>query len=152
MENNPHTFYIIYQLEDDTTIDNLKLEKGFYRYIYDLSGIDVPYACQFSRDRYEWSDCDIFKGLGEFQDAFEKLHETVMKFEREDYIETIHYKGMSIPIFNDDYGQCFYGIMDNKIISFGSFNPNYEDEVKSIIDHQMVNTIDVRQENNTQGT
>lgn len=61
-----------------------------------------------------------------------------MKMEREDYVETIYYKGKAIPIFCDDYGQCFYCIMDNEVLSFGSFQTEYEDEVKSLIDHRLV--------------
>ena len=60
-----------------------------------------------------------------------------MKLEREDYMETITYRGMSVPIFCDDYGQCFYCIYDNKVMSFGSFQPEYEGEVKAIIDHDL---------------
>ena len=60
-----------------------------------------------------------------------------MKLEHEEYIETIHYKGVSVPIFCDDYGQCFYCIMDNEVVSFGSFQSEYEDEVKHIIDYKL---------------
>ena len=136
-DNSQHVFYIVYWIEEDVDVDGIKLDKGFYRYTYDLSGVEVPHACQFSTDRIEWVDCDLFKGLGEFQEAFSKIQGDPMRFEREDYIETIHYKGMSVPIFNDDYGQCFYCIFDNQVLSFGTFQSEYEDEVKFLVDREI---------------
>lgn len=149
MESNQHIFYTIYQLEKDVDVDGLHLLAGFYRYTYDLSGVDLPDPCEYSSDRYEWTKCELFAGLGEFQDFFQKLNPEPMKLEREDYIETITYRGVSVPIFCDDYGQCFYCIYDNKVMTFGSFQPEYESEVKAIIDHdigkkqrgKMVNTL-----------
>ena len=135
--DNSHVFYIVYRIEEDVALDDIKLDRGFYRYTYDLSGGEVPHACQFSEDRCKWVDCDLFKGLGEFQEVFLKLKGDIMRFEREEYIETVHYKGMSIPIFNDDYGQCFYCIFANKVLAFGSFQPDYEDEVKFLVDHEI---------------
>ena len=137
MESNQHIFYIIYHIETDVDVDGLHLLAGFYKYTYDLSGVDIPNPCEYSSDRYEWSKCELFAGLGEFQDFFQKLNPEPMKLEREDYIETIHYKGVSVPIFCDDYGQCFYCIFDNEVISFGSFQPDYEDEVRHLIDYKI---------------
>ena len=137
MESNQHIFYIIYHIETDVDVDGLHLLAGFYKYTYDLSGVDIPNPCEYSSDKYEWSKCELFAGLGEFQDFFQKLNPEPMKLEREDYIETIHYKGVSVPIFCDDYGQCFYCIFDNEVISFGSFQPDYEDEVRHLIDYKI---------------
>lgn len=142
---NPHTFYIIYKIDEDTD----QLKAGYYKYTYDLTGVELPNPCQFSVDRYNWSECPLFSGLGEFQDFFGKINPKPMKIEHEDYIETIHYKGVDVPIFCDDYGQCFYCIFNGETMAFGSFQSEYEDEVKSLIDHelhkkrpsQMVNTI-----------
>ena len=133
----PHTFYIIYRIDDDADIDGLHLLAGYYKYTYDLTGVELPEPCQFSTDRYNWSECALFNGLGEFQEFFDKINPKPMKLEREEYIETIHYKGVSVPIFCDDYGQCFYCIMDNEVVSFGSFQSEYEDEVKHIIDYKL---------------
>ena len=138
MDNNSHTFYICYQLEKDSELNGNKIVSGFYRYTYDLSGVDVPNPCQYSKDRYEWTDCTTFKSLAEFQDFFDKkIEPKPIKFEQEDYIETMTYRGKSVPIFNDDYGQCFYCIFNNEVLSFGSFQPDYEDEVKSLIDYEI---------------
>ena len=137
MESNQHIFYIIYHIETDVDVDGLHLLAGFYKYTYDLSGVDIPNPCEYSSDRYEWSKCELFAGLGEFQDFFQKMNPVPMKLEREDYIETIHYKGVSVPIFCDDYGQCFYCIFDNEVISFCSFQPDYEDEVRHLIDYKI---------------
>lgn len=131
----PHTFYIIYRIDQDADVDGLHLLAGYYKYTYDLTGEEKSDpSCHFSADRYNWSECSLFNNLGEFQEFFEKIEPTPMKLEHEEYIETIHYRGMSVPIFCDDYGQCFYCILDNEIVSFGSFQPEYEDEVKHLID------------------
>ena len=136
MEELP-TFYVMYRLEQDTNVGDTKLEKGYYKYTYNLSGVDIPNCCQYSKDRYEWSDCDAFNDLGQFQGFFENAESAPMKMEHEDYIETIRYRGYSVPVFCDDYGQCFYCIFNNEVLSFGSFQPEYEDEVKSLIDHEI---------------
>jgi len=131
----PHIFYTIYRIENDVDVDGLHLLAGYYKYSYDLTGIELPTPCQFSPDRCNWSECELFNGLGEFQEFFDdKVEPEPMKIEHEEYIETIHYKGVSVPIFCDDYGQCFYCIYDNKVLGFGSFQTEYEDEVKAIID------------------
>lgn len=134
----PHTFYIIYKIDEDADIDGLHLLAGYYRYIYDLTGAErSDPCCHFSADRYNWSECSLFNNLGEFQEFFDKINPKPMKIEHEEYIETIHYKGVSVPIFCDDYGQCFYCIYDNEVLGFGSFQSEYEDEVKAIIDHDL---------------
>lgn len=135
---NQHTFYIIHLVDRDCDIGGRHLEKGYYRYVYDLTGTtELPNPCTYSKDRREWTACGLFHGLGEFQDFFEKVEPSPMKIEREDYVETITYRGISVPIFCDDYGQCFYCIMDNKAISFGSFQTEYEDETMALIDHKI---------------
>lgn len=133
----PHIFYTIYRIDQDADVDGLHLLAGYYKYTYDLTGVELPNPCQFSVDRYNWSECPLFNGLGEFQDFFGKINPKPMKIEHEDYVETVHYRGASVPIFCDDYGQCFYCIYDNRVLGFGSFQSEYEDEVKAIIDHDM---------------
>lgn len=134
-----HTFYIIYLLESDIEIDGKSLGAGYYKYVYDLTGQELPMPCQWSKDRYDWEECPLFKGLGEFQDFFGKVNPKPMKLEREDYIETIYYRGQAVPVFCDDYGQCFYCIMNNEVLSFGSFQPDYEEYVKKMIDRRLDN-------------
>ena len=126
----PHTFYIIYKIDEDTD----QLKAGYYKYMFDLTGIELDKPCQYSTDRYDWSECTQFKSLGDFQDFFDKIDPKPMKIEHEEYIETIYYKGVAVPIFCDDYGQCFYCIFDNKVMSFGTFQTEYEDCVKDLID------------------
>ena len=119
--NNPHTFYLIYRIDMDADVDGLHLLSGYYRYAYDLTGVELPSPCQFSTDRCNWSECTMFTGLGEFQDFFERINPPPLKIEREEYVETIHYKGVSVPVFCDDYGQCFYCIYGNRVVGFGGF-------------------------------
>lgn len=134
----PHIFYIIYRIDQDADVDGLHLLAGYYRYTYDLTGEEKSDpSCHFSADRYNWSECSLFNNLGEFQEFFDKINPKPMKIEHEEYIETIHYKGISVPIFCDDYGQCFYCIYDNRVLGFGSFQSEYENEVKVIIDHDI---------------
>ena len=146
----PQVFYIIYFVDKDYNINGKHIEKGYYRYVYNLTGVDLPNPCMYSKDRYEWFTCGMFVSLGEFQDFFEKMVPKPMKMDREDYIETITYRGISVPIFCDDYGQCFYCIFGNKVVSFGSYNTEYEDELRHIIDY----TLDEKPlfESNTSGT
>ena len=141
----PHIFYVIYKLDDAIELDGRRLEAGFYKYTYDLAGTDIPHCCGQSKDGVKWEDCGLFKDFGDFQGFFEKLDPVPFKMEREEYVETLVYKGFHVPIFCDDYGQCFYCIFDNKVLSFGTFQSDYEDEVKSLIDYEiekrnMVNT------------
>ena len=129
----PHIFYTIYRIENDVDVDGLHLLAGYYKYSYDLTGIELPTPCQFSSDRYNWSECSMFNGLGEFQEFFDdKVDPEPMKIEHEEYIETIHYKGGSVPIFCADSGQCFYCIYDNKVLVCGSYQSEYEEEGKAI--------------------
>ena len=118
----PHAFYIIYHLDKDwELVDGRHFDAGYYRYVYDLTGTDLPNCCQYSKDRNDWTDCDRLKSLGEFPECFDNFRPSLMKIEREEYVETIHYRDHSIPIFLDDYGQCFYCIFDNRVMGFGSF-------------------------------
>lgn len=114
-----HVFYIIYHIEEDT--DGLKA--GYYKYVYDLAN-QISSPCEYSADRNEWTQCEKFNTLAAFQDFFHKLNPEPMR--------------KAVPVFCDDYGQCFYCIYDNKVVSFGSFQTEYEDEVKSLIEFDLV--------------
>lgn len=132
------TYYIIYQIEKPTTIKGKKLKEGFYRITYDLSGMDYPHDAQYSKDRYEWEDCeDLYKDYEEFMDLFEGIGQNLMRFEKLEYIETIVYRGQRVPVFLDDYGQCFFCIFNNEEISFGSYQSDYEDDVRYLIDKKL---------------
>lgn len=135
--SKPQEFYVIYFIDKDCDVNGTHLERGYYKFTYDLTGVELPNPCTHSKDRYVWTTCDLFKGLGEFQDFFGKMDPTPMKMESEEYIETITYRGISVPIFCDDYGQCFYCILDNEVVSFGSFQAEYEEEVKALIDYKI---------------
>ena len=132
------SYYIIYCVEKQTTIKGKELKPGYYRIIYDLSGMDYPHDAQYSKDRDNWEDCeDLYKNHQEFSELFEGVGQSLMKFERLEYVETIVYREQYVPVFVDDYGQCFYCIFNNKEISFGSFQSNYEDEVRHLIDYEL---------------
>ena len=120
------------------TLKGRKLNAGYYRIQYDLSGIDVPHNAQYSKNREKWVDCsDIFKNYQEFAKLFEGVGDKLMKFEKLEYVETVVYRGQSVPVFLDDYGQCFYCIFNNEEIAFGSFQCEYEDDVRHLIDYEM---------------
>lgn len=130
------TFYIIHKLDSEIDKDGRHLQPGYYRYTYNLSGVvDMDRPCEYSVDRDNWECCGLFKSLSEFQDCFVGID--TFKIELEDYVETITYKGVSVPVFLDDYGQCFYCIFNNKVLGFGSFQSEYEDELKDIIDYDL---------------
>jgi len=132
------TYYVIYWVEKPITVKGKKLKKGYYRITYDLSGMDYPHDAQYSKDRNEWTDCeDLYKNYQEFSELFEGVGQSLMKFERLEYVETIVYRGQCVPIFLDDYGQCFYCIFKNEEISFGSFQTEYEDDVRHLIDYEL---------------
>ena len=73
-----------------------------------------------------------------------------MVFEKMEYIETVKYKNQLVPVFIDDYGQCFYAIYKNREIVFGAYQDNYEEEIKYLIDRDwcisifLVNTFTMR--------
>lgn len=77
----------------------------------------------------------MFKRLSDFQEFFEKIDDK-MTIERWEYIETVIWRGKYVPVFLDDYGQCFYCIFDNDVLSFGTYNDNYEDEIRGLIEEQ----------------
>ena len=129
------TFYIIHKLDSEIDKNGTKLAPGYYRYTYDLSGVDVDRPCEYSVDRDNWECYGLFKSFSEFQDFFVGID--TFKIELEDYVETITYRGVSVPVFLDDYGQCFYCIYNNKVMGFGSFQTEYEDEIKDIIDYDL---------------
>ena len=134
MSENPRTFFISFRLDSEARLSGKILSRGYYRFTYDLAGTEIPNPCEYSPDRWKWEKCDAFRSLGEFRDFFESLDPVPVKIESEDYVETITYRGVSVPIFCDDYGQCFYCIVNGKVETFGSFHVEYEDDVKAMID------------------
>ena len=141
-KSDPHrqktAYYVIYWVEKSMKINGKKLKKGYYRITYDLSGMDYPHDAQYSKDRNEWEDCeDLYKNFQEFSALFKEVGNKLMKFERLEYVETIIYRGQCVPVFFDDYGQCFYCIFNNEEISFGSFQSEYEDDVRHLIDYEL---------------
>lgn len=118
--------------------NKIHLKSGYYRFNYYLSSKEPEHKFQYSTDRLKWEDIDLCSCLSEFDDLRDSISEkieNVMVFERLEYIETISYRGNAIPVFYDDYGQCFFGIFDNEEMGFGSFNASYEDDIKDMIDY-----------------
>lgn len=100
--------------------------------------MDYPHDAQYSEDRIEWTDCEeLYKNYQEFTDLFCGVGDKLMKFEKMEYVETVVYRGQHVPVFIDDYGQCFYCIYCNEEVAFGSFQSNYEDEVRQLIDYEL---------------
>ena len=54
--------------------------------------------------------------------------------ERMDYIETIVYRGYSVPVFADDSGQCLYCIFAGREMCFGTFQTDYVSQVVGMVD------------------
>lgn len=48
--------------------------------------------------------------------------------------EPFIYKGISIPLFNDDYGQQIYCYFNNQCFCFGAYNSSYREDLEYIID------------------
>lgn len=133
-----HQFYIMYLLDKATKVNGKELKAGYYRIKYDLSGMDYPHDAQYSKDRSEWEDCEgLFKNFQEFADLFRGVGNKLMKFEKMEYVETVVYREQHVPVFIDDYGQCFYCIYNNEEVAFGSFQSDYEDEVRHLIDYEL---------------
>lgn len=133
-----HQFYIMYLLDKATKVNGKELKAGYYRIRYDLSGMDYPHNAQYSEDRVNWEDCEgLFKNFQEFNDLFSEIGEKLMRFERCEYVETVMYRGQCVPVFVDDYGQCFFCIFNNEEVSFGSFQSEYEDNVRHLIDYEL---------------
>ena len=93
---------------------------------------------EYAKDRDgDWEPCGYFATPEEFTSMFDLVSEPVATMENMDYVETMTYKGVLVPVFYDDYGQCFYCIYKGNELSFGTFNGDYENELKDIIDHDM---------------
>lgn len=147
-ERQKTAFYMMYWVEKPTTLKGKELKPGYYRIQYDLSGMDYPHDAQYSKNRDKWEDCEgLYKNFQEFTELFEGVGEKMMKFERLDYVETIVYRGQSVPVFIDDYGQCFYCIFNNEEIAFGSFQSEYEDDVRHLIDYELDKKLPKRAKN-----
>ena len=129
-ENN---YYLIKKIDKDIINNGISIHGGYYRVNYNLSGTKVEHACQYSKDRIHWEDTTLYKNISEFRDIFDSV-EDGMVFEKMEYIETIKYKNQLVPVFIDDYGQCFYAIYKNMEIVFGAYQYNYEEEIKYLID------------------
>lgn len=53
------------------------------------------------------------------------------------YCSTFRYRDIDVDIFDDDYGQQFYFYYKGSSYSCGSFNPDYEECVKYVIDKDL---------------
>lgn len=52
-------------------------------------------------------------------------------------VNTIEYRGYTVPIYADDAGQQFYTFLDGQEICFGSYNADYEADLKYLIDKKL---------------
>jgi len=63
------------------------------------------------------------------------------KIDRKDTMEEIadslDYRGEHVDFYMDDYGQQFYTVYDGGEISFGTYNKNYKEDMKYIIDRKL---------------
>lgn len=53
------------------------------------------------------------------------------------FIETYTYRGISVDIYNDDYGQQFYCTLFGEEVGFGAFNLNYREDLEYLIDEKL---------------
>lgn len=52
-------------------------------------------------------------------------------------VKVISYRGFEVPIYVDDPGQQFYCYWEGETLGFGSYNTNYEDDLRYIIDQKL---------------
>ena len=157
MNENEMTYYKMFKLDKEIDVElsngnSVHLNPGFYKFNYCLSGEEPEHKFQYSSDRMKWKDCDDFcTSLYEFDMLNEKVNElmigkNVMTFARLEYVETIYYREKAVPVFLDDYGQCFFAVFEGKEIGLGSFNVDYEDEIRDMIDcHESMKTKGIEQ-------
>lgn len=55
----------------------------------------------------------------------------------DELVRTFEYRGISVPIYVNEPGQCFWTILDGTEIGFGSFNTDYEEDLKYLIDQKL---------------
>lgn len=53
------------------------------------------------------------------------------------FVETYTYRGISVDIYNDDFGQQFYCTLFGEEVGFGAFNLNYRDDLEYLIDEKL---------------
>jgi len=51
--------------------------------------------------------------------------------------EIFHYRGYELGIWDDDPGQCLFTIWHDQEIGFGTYNLNYEDDCRYLIDKEL---------------
>lgn len=52
-------------------------------------------------------------------------------------ISVLNYRGYEIGFWNDDCGQQVFTVWEDKELGFGSYNYNYEDDMKYLIDEKL---------------
>ena len=55
----------------------------------------------------------------------------------DDKAGSLDYRGFHVDFYFDDPGQQVYAVFENEVISFGSYNENWEDDMKWIIDERL---------------
>lgn len=56
---------------------------------------------------------------------------------KNEVIDTLEYRGYHVDFYNDDFGQQVYTYFDGEEIGFGTYNFNYKDDMKYIIDNKL---------------
>ena len=59
------------------------------------------------------------------------------KDDMEEVVDSLDYRGEHVDFYMDDYGQQFYTVYDGGEISFGSYNNNYKEDMKYVIDRKL---------------
>lgn len=52
-------------------------------------------------------------------------------------VDKIRYRGKKIPVYVDDYGQCYYFLYNGKSYSCGTYNSDYIGEIVSVVDEDL---------------
>lgn len=55
----------------------------------------------------------------------------------EEPFKILDYRGISVPLYFDDYGQQIYAVINGKEYGFGSYNDNYLNDVYYIVDQAL---------------
>ena len=63
------------------------------------------------------------------------IRETKEQHKPENYVSTVHYRGYDVDVYDDDYGQQYYFILDGKEIGCGAYNFDYQGCIQYTIDY-----------------
>lgn len=52
----------------------------------------------------------------------------------DELVDTVNYRGVSLPVYMDENGQSYYTVINGKEVGFGTYNCDYLTEIKDVID------------------